>query len=611
MKHKFSTIMMFSLMLAGSLSLTACGDDDLGIKTGTTVNGVTLEAFGPCPVTRGGSMEVLGSNLGNVNKVLFPKGNQRVTETNEYEEASFKLDEHGKLIVTVPDNVVPGKLRLVVGNDTIVSLGNITYSEESKIENVSLSSNDMRAGDIITITGEYVWNIVSVTFADDVEVLAEDFLVNTRNEIQVAVPLAAVSGEVTYYDGNANKIQETLVNNLTLRQATISRINNESPALGDQIVVYGKDLDLIGCANFPFVDSVKVEVNEAGTELTCVVPEKTTPGDINFAQYSTKNVVVPFTPLMVEVPETGSVTPAENLNAGDEVTITGSRLNLVQYIILPGGLALASDEYSGSATQIKFTVPEGMGDGEVTLVQHENYSVKTPKIAMYHAGNIDVIWSGSWVCSGWNGNQDLAWGAFDWSQVAPGTQMVIKFTLDESASWWQMRVADGGWGALPGTDDPYDLAGLDQLVITLTPEMLGALQNNNGLVFTGTSYTLTQVGFIVPEQVIWSGTFDGSGWKGFEALDWGKYDWSTFELGQSIVVTFASTSADLGWGCICFNTAGDGWPALSIGQVDFAGSPDDQTITFTPTAEDIDRLNTENGLVLQGDGFILKKIVIQ
>lgn len=160
--------------------------------------------------------------------------------------AQFSLNTDGKLSVTVPDEVVPGKLRLVVGSDTIVSNSFVSFKEEGVIKNVELSSTDVRAGDIITVKGEYVWNMIYATFADNVVVYAEDFLKNTRNEIQIAVPAAAVSGEVTYYDGNANEIQQPLIEDLQIRQATVERLSNESPELGEEITIFGKDLDLVG-----------------------------------------------------------------------------------------------------------------------------------------------------------------------------------------------------------------------------------------------------------------------------------------------------------------------------------------------------------------------------
>ena len=550
LKYRFSTILMSSLLLASGLFVAACGDDDLD-NMQTSVNGVTLKSFGPCPLTRGESMEVIGVNLGKVSKVLFPKGNQRLYDTKTYEEAQFSLNTDGKLSVTVPDEVVPGKLRLVVGSDTIVSNSFVSFKEEGVIKNVELSSTDVRAGDIITVKGEYVWNMIYATFADNVVVYAEDFLKNTRNEIQIAVPAAAVSGEVTYYDGNANEIQRPLIEDLQIRQATVERLSNESPELGEEITIFGKDLDLVGCANFPFVDSVNVVVNEAGTELKCIVPSKTTPGDINLAQYSGKKISVPYTPLMIEV---SGVTPKEDLKAGDRVTITGTRLDKVQYILLPGDLALASDEFSGSATQITFTVPEGMADGEVKVVQHENYSLVTEKIAMHHEGAELTIWSGKKVIGNWDVTMDaLSWsgGAELWPTVQPGQVMSIYVTVNEGVNDAKIRVGNGSWAALPGTSDLNDLVPGDNVIrITLTEAMINELVNNGGLVLFGAYFTVTSVTLSLLETVIWRGSWNCSGgtWAGNQDLAYGAYDWSTFQEGQKIVFTFDTADPTTGWG---------------------------------------------------------------
>lgn len=613
LKYRFSTILMSSLLLASGLFVAACGDDDLD-NMQTSVNGVTLKSFGPCPLTRGESMEVIGVNLGKVSKVLFPKGNQRLYDTKTYEEAQFSLNTDGKLSVTVPDEVVPGKLRLVVGSDTIVSNSFVSFKEEGVIKNVELSSTDVRAGDIITVKGEYVWNMIYATFADNIVVYAEDFLKNTRNEIQIAVPAAAVSGEVTYYDGNANEIQQPLIEDLQIRQATVERLSNESPELGEEITIFGKDLDLVGCANFPFVDSVKVVVNEAGTELKCIVPSKTTPGDINLAQYSGKKISVPYTPLMIEV---SGVTPKEDLKAGDRVTITGTRLDKVQYILLPGDLALASDEFSGSATQITFTVPEGMADGEVKVVQHENYSLVTEKIAMHHEGAELTIWSGKKVIGNWDVTMDaLSWsgGAELWPTVQPGQVMSIYVTVNEGVNDAKIRVGNGSWAALPGTSDLNDLVPGDNVIrITLTEAMINELVNNGGLVLCGAYFTVTSVTLSLLETVIWRGSWNCSGgtWAGNQDLAYGAYDWSTFQEGQKIVFTFDSADPTTGWGCISPRMGGNSWANLSVSQINFTPSAEEQSIEFIPTADDIAHLQNDDGLVITGDGFILKKVSIK
>ena len=43
----------------------------------------------------------------------------------------------------------------------------------------------------------------------------------------------------------------------------------------------------------------------------------------------------------------------------------------------------------------------------------------------------------------------LSWGGYDWSQVAPGTELVVTFGVDPAIGYCKMRFACGdGWGSL-------------------------------------------------------------------------------------------------------------------------------------------------------------------
>lgn len=197
--HKLSALFMSGLMLVSGSMLTGCDNDELDTNP-YNKSGVNLLGFGPCPLKRLDNMRITGTRLNMVNKILFPQGNSLIEESTTYEEADFRLISNEEIEVVVPDQTVPGKLRLVVGNDTIVSASNITFEETAVIEGVTPVKN-LRAGDVITITGEFVWNVASVTFNDHVVVEAENFLKNTRKEIQVAVPREAQSGDLVFSNG--------------------------------------------------------------------------------------------------------------------------------------------------------------------------------------------------------------------------------------------------------------------------------------------------------------------------------------------------------------------------------------------------------------------------
>ena len=114
----------------------------------------------------------------------------------------------------------------------------------------------------------------------------------------------------------------------------------------------------------------------------------------------------------------------------------------------------------------------------------------------------------------------------------------------------------------------------------------------------------------VLEQVIWSGSWTCSGWSGNQDLAYGAYDWSTFEVGQKLLLTVEFADPSGVWGCIS-PRMGQDWGGLSVSQIDLTSSAEAQTIEFAPIAADIEHLKNDGGLVLTGDGYILKKVSIQ
>lgn len=80
---------------------------------------------------------------------------------------------------------------------------------------------------------------------------------------------------------------------------------------------------------------------------------------------------------------------------------------------------------------------------------------------------------------------------------------------------------------------------------------------------------------------------------------------------KKIVFTFDSADPTTGWGCISPRMGGNSWANLSVSQINFTPSAEEQSIEFIPTADDIAHLQNDDGLVITGDGFILKKVSIK
>ena len=271
-------------------------------------------------------------------------------------------------------------------------------------------------------------------------------------------------------------------------------------------------------------------------------------------------------------------------------------------------IALLPGEYA-QGLQFTFTDTDGA-----------TASVSYDKALAMHAGHINpigtvsglewsstVIWRGSETLNGWAGNQDLAWGGYDWSNVKEGDLLRIYGSpVDAEAGWWLLNLSVGdGWGTLAGVPGQYGKAVIVQE--TLTAEMLEHLVSKSGLVIRGDGYILEKVEIIHKvgeEKVIWDEGFTLEGWNGTQALAWGGYDWSSVKAGQTLTV-YLSDAQD-GW-CYSLRVA-DGWANISGMAPQFG---DDVVTEVVLTQEVLDQLRNKNGLVITGDKCTISKLTIK
>ncbi len=593
---------MTALVVAAGF--TSCSEDDLDTNP-YGKGGVNLLSFGPMPITRGETMRVTGTHLNDVKEVIFPEGNQKLSPATTYISAEFSLKSSEEMTVTIPDQCVPGKLRLVTrGGDTIVSQTNITFNEEIQV--TSITPNPVHPGSIVTIKGEYVWNIGQVVFFDHVEVDAENFVKNTRTEIQVQVPMEAKTGDVAYNDGSVDA-EDVVIGSLTVDAPQATGVSKAAPEFGERITITGENLDLVTNISFPAVDSVAFDAASDGKSIQVTVPTNTVSGTVTLTAASGLTTTVDIT---VPLATVASIDPVKDVKVGQTITITGDKLDRITQIILPAiGEPLAKGQFEQSAGKISFQVPEGMGDGKITLVQHENYSVETEKISMYSEAPELTLWTGSTYIAEWSGSMaDLAYGAFDWSTIKPGQVLTVYLTPDMSKGWSQIRVGNGSWAALPGTSDANALSAEDtKFSVTLTQAMIDELVANGGLVVCGAYFTVTKVTVSLLETTLWSGLFTCSSWAGNQDLAWGGYDWTTIEADSKICFTYKKITPGQ-WACISLRHGQD-WanlPAPIPGQYDLDEDEGVLVVTFPQNV--LDDIIANGGLVITGDNYELTKV---
>ena len=598
---------MAALVLAAGF--TSCSEDQLDTNQ-YNKSGVNILAFGPMPITRGATMRLTGTQLNNVKEVLFPEGNQKLTPSTTYISGEFTLQSSEEMTVTIPDQCVPGKLRLVTNDgQTIESASNITFAEEIKAS--SITPNPIHPGDVVSIKGDYVWNIGQVVFFDHVTVDAEDFLLNTRSEIQVIVPAEAKTGDVAYNDGS-DGAENISIGTLTIDEIKATGVSNPNPEFGEEITITGENLDLVTSIDFPAVADVPFQVANDGKSVRVTVPDNTVSGSVTL---NSASGITTSVDIAVPLASVSSTEPVKDVKVGQTITIKGDKLDRIIHLILPA-IDGAFTDFTQTATQITFVVPEGMGDGKVTLVQHENYSIESDKISMYSEAPETTIWAGNFEIGEWNaGMQDLAWGGYDWSTAQAGQVLTVYLTPNMSAGWSQIRIGNGSWAALPGTADVNPLTAEDtKFSVTLTQAMIDELVNAGGLVICGAYFTVTKITLSILEEVIWSGNFALGSWAaGMDELSWGRYDWSQVSAGKTLKLYY---EVDPSVGYINIRFGNGSWAALPSTQgwgSDGNASPDpsETSIKTVLTADDMDQLLNAGGLVICGAGIICKKVVLQ
>lgn len=503
----YKKLFAWSMIALMGLSLTACSDDDLDTNP-YNKSGVNIVAFGPSPILRTNEIRITGTNLNQVTAVAFPGQGATV------ERAAFNNSDAKNIYVNVPDASVPGKIRLMVGNDTVAtSTSLITFEEPIEITSVSPTTG-LSAGDEVTVKGEYVYNIAEAIFTSGVTgaaVAAEDFTYVSRREIRLRVPLAAESGVLTMNDGADWEYEYKTP--LQVNTATVTSVSPVNTDFNQQIQIFGTNLQTVESIMFPGGVSADFTVSADNKTITTTVPAETKSGAVTLVLFSgaaltTEEIIVPE--ISVE-----SVNPADDLRVGDVVTVTGQNFDRITAFTLPGYGTMSAGEYSISGNTLTFTVPEGMSDGKATLTQNSFISV-TFNLVMHSDAAETAIWTGSFECDGWAGNQDLAWGGFDWSSLEAGTQLRFYYKKIKAGQWGCISLRHGdNWANLP---DPipgqYDLDEDEGvLVVTLPQNVLDDLIANGGLVITGDNFILTKVAIPATEIVLWEGEAVADNWS--------------------------------------------------------------------------------------------------
>ena len=574
------------------------------------------ELTGNVTAKMGETITVTGNHFGLVKSLLF-RAQDRGAELLQ-----FTTSEDGKTLTFVlPEEAPDGDFSLLALSGVEIPVGTLTTVAPSECV---ATPSPAKAGAQLVITGKDL-DVVNSIEMPNVEGEIK-FIVNPDGTklIIESVPETATEGNLVLRmkNGKGTEVPFTLV------KPVVTGYDHSTVSAGGALTIKGTNLDLVKKVQFgESSDEVEVEAAEDGTSITLTVPMNAVSGkptlilangtSVEGLELSINEAIFCYITQLPDfsskenMPEAGSTltVPVKNGDKLEEVYVNGQKVNFV---------------YAEKNAQLTFAIPtEASANSTVKLVSSNGQIEYT--ISVIPAGSITkTLMTGPFDFASWGANTQglIAQNSLD--DIPAGGQVALKFHYTVTGSNPQMKVCTGDWGNIDLTTGEYKeyVFNLDAnekvLEVALTEKILSALKAKSTdwgglMILIGNDAILNKVEAeitIPQEKTIWSGKSDIVGWGGNQDLAWGGYDWSTVKPGTTIRFYYTKVTAG-SWGCISLRH-GQGWgnlPAPIPGQYDF---PDDSgNIEVTLTAEVIQDLVDNGGLVLTGDNFTLTKVTLE
>ncbi len=645
MKNTLYRALALVCLLATTISFTACSEDDASAGGSS----VQLHAFGPTPVLRGNDISFLGENLNKITEIILPD-NISITD--------ITVESSSKITITVPQEATVGYVTLVYPGGSLTTQTMLGYTEPYEISAISPVGTAVRAGDEITIDGDYLNQITAVVFGGGATVASTEFISQDRYQIVAVLPAEAISGKlyVEDYDGNQLYSDEEL----TVEQPTISSITPLTIKAGENLTINGKNLDLVASVEFGGAQVATAFVSQSATKIVVASPAAITDGAITLTSMAGQ-VVVSNDALTCVVPSSLAVAAADGFKAGNTMTISGNDIDLVTAVQFAGSAAASEFTYDSS---ISVVIPDDAVNGVVTLTTAAAKSVETPAIELVKPvvvslESIDII-SGEDIVT--HGNDlDLVTsvtlaGAEMSFTYDPSTGDVTVHTTRESLSGDLKFITANGTSihvttmtltpdsivtvsSMPesaGAGDEITIEGAqfnmiesmyigsakvvsysarsDSSMTFIVPEVEAGSYNLTFNLTTGESETsigTITIGAVISYVTIWEGSYSAGSWSASLELSWGNKPaaFESIPYGATIVYHFTNVGANgegqlkaanpNGWG------AWDGLPVNEWGVVSLETGC--ESYEFAPSDAVIDVMRA-NGMVFQGQNYDMYKI---
>ena len=666
-------IFRYSILLAlcSLVGLVSCTHEELSTDQFSD-DAVVFGAFAPNPVVRGAELRIMGSNLDRIVEVQIP-GSEPITDIEVV--ASGRVSE---IRVVTPaagaeDASVTGPVVIVDKDGNVYqSKTELTFTEGIVLDSFSPAS--AMPGDVVTVKGDYLYNVQQIVLGGGVYVTGEQITEKSRRELKFIVPSNAITGPVTIGDVDENNNPDGLIPNnvpskedLVIGDPTVKSADRGMLKAGAEITVQGTYLDMIAKAAFRVAAAdgavadteVDFALAEDNKSVKVALPATVVEGEIVLTSFAGKDFTAgAYTTV---VPTEIAIAAETRYKAGLNAVVTGKDLDLVTGADL-AGTAL---EFGYADSKLTFAIPAAAVDGVVTLALANGKTVATEAVELVkpvitsvsplelYAGDENIVVNGEDLdlvtgatLGGRAAEFEYADGAITVKTELTSVSGKVAFTLDngvtvESADEvtvkYHSKVIVTEMPAMQHIGQEVVLKGsnfslvenifigdvkvtqysirTDEEVRFLMPWNKAGMYSLSFHLFDGdveTVATQIEVGLELDIKTIWTGN-EHLVWSGMQTLAWGGYDWSTVKPGTILTAYFTLDEAADYWQV---RFANGSWSSLPSG---LEAAPGEGNIPMTPgttyysiklTAADVDMLVNQGGLVMTGANYTLTEITL-
>jgi hypothetical protein len=234
----------------------------------------------------------------------------------------------------------------------------------AEIQLLSFGPTGAQPGDTIRFFGNNLDKVTEIDFTN-ATVAKSDFISQSTKEIHVIVPAETEKGFVTLKTPSGDIVSKTQFN---ISIATVVASITPEVRPGGNVTIKGDYLNWVTSVTFNDSKVATAFVSQDKNELVVTVPEDAQTGTLVLAYGGTdSNFVETTDTLHVTLPVVTEVAP-NPIKHADDVTLTGTDLDLVKQVLFTGVADPVTDFVSQSATSLVVKVPGATTKGAITVV---------------------------------------------------------------------------------------------------------------------------------------------------------------------------------------------------------------------------------------------------